>query len=167
MALWKNKRLQWPINTDNDEGNAKQYCFLGIICRWIENTRTEMVSQVLHITDWKILSTKYFLWNFISFWIKLRKWSSNLTVDMWITFFVYITKSHSSSSYTPSCPWIWHMDARRTLDKVNKSQYYWPHLRKGVQDYVTSFTFVKSGKILVRRRELTWKLISAEWNSRE
>lgn len=30
------------------------------------------------------------------------------------------------------------MDARRTLDKVNKSQYYWPHLRKSVQDYVTS-----------------------------
>lgn len=31
-----------------------------------------------------------------------------------------------------------HMGVRRTLGKMNKGKYYWPHLRKSVYDYVTS-----------------------------
>ncbi|XP_061171126.1 uncharacterized protein LOC133180675 [Saccostrea echinata] len=39
-----------------------------------------------------------------------------------------------------------HMGVRRTLDKMNKSQYCWPHLRKSVHDYVTSCDICKERK---------------------
>ena len=39
-----------------------------------------------------------------------------------------------------------HMGVRRTLDKINKSQYYWPHLRKSVHDYVTSCNICEERK---------------------
>lgn len=32
-----------------------------------------------------------------------------------------------------------HLGVRRTFDKLNRSNYYWPHLRRYVQDYIASY----------------------------
>lgn len=40
-----------------------------------------------------------------------------------------------------------HLGARRTFDKFNRYNYYWPHLRRNVQNYIASCDVCEVRKI--------------------
>ena len=50
-----------------------------------------------------------------------------------------------------------HLGVRRTLDKINKSQYYWPHQRRYVNDYVSSCDICEERKNPTRKRRAYMK----------
>ena len=54
-------------------------------------------------------------------------------------------------------PTAGHMGVRRTLDKLTKSQYYWPHLRRYVHDYVSSCDICEERKNPARKKRAYMK----------